>query len=109
MSTAEIPKRRPKHRAGLPLRNFPLDLKQALAARAAEQGTNFNDICVTILAAAHKVKYTPKPRPSSGITDSTYVTLEMPEPLRAKIKSQAAMKRLSSQQYVIDVLRAGIE
>jgi predicted HicB family RNase H-like nuclease len=99
---------RSKHRAGLPLRNFPLELKRALAARAAEQGTNFNDLCVTILALKCKVRYRPQPRPSSGVTDSTYVTLEMPEQLRAKIKATAAMKRLSSQAFVIDTLAASL-
>jgi hypothetical protein len=101
-------KSRTKHRAGLPLRNFPLDLKLRLAARAVEQGTNFNDVCVTILARKLNVSYTPRPRPSSGVTESTYVTLEMPEQLRARIKATAAMKRLSSQAFVIDTLAASL-
>lgn len=95
---------RPKRRAGLPLRNFPLDLKRALGQRAADQGTNFNDVCVAILARRLRIRYDSQPRPSPGISDSTYVTLEMPEKLRAKIKATAAMRRLSSQALVITEL-----
>lgn len=103
-STAR-PGRRPRVRAGLPLRGFPLDLKRELAAVAERDGTNMNDVAVSILAGRLKVKYDRSMRPSTGLTESRYVTLEMPEMLRAKIKARAALQMVSSQAFVIRELR----
>ena len=97
-------RKRPPARVGLPVRGFPLELKRQLGAIAEAEQTNLNDVAVAILASRMKVRYERQKRPSAGLSDSTYVTLEMPEPLRAKIKVAAARQRTSAQALVIQEL-----
>lgn len=96
-------------RVGYPLRRFPESLKNALAAQAAEQGTNLNDVAVAILATTFGVNsFSPSGRKSAGLSTSTYINLEMPERLRRRINSKAADQGRTGRELIIEVLAASL-
>lgn len=86
------------------IRNFPAELKAALAALADAEGTNFNDLAVARLAELHRVAYERRPHRSTGIGSSPSVVLVMPRALRAKIKAQAGGRDVPADRYVIGLL-----
>ena len=92
-------------------RHFPPDLKARLSAIAAEQGTSFNTVAVSMLAKHFRVRYKPNPRRGPGTGPSTKVTLQMPLALRTKIGVQAKQRQYpgGAEAMAVDALRLLVE
>ncbi len=83
----------------------PVDLKRAIAAEAAERGSNMNDVIVSLLAERHKVPFELTGRPSSTTpSDSPDIVLRMPKRLRSRIKLAAVHAETSMRDLIIAIL-----
>ena len=90
------------------VRDFPLDLRAALAAEADEDGTSVADITVSILSRCYGVKWEPTMRPSTqhrGKPAKDF-SLRMPTALATHLRVDAATSKRTFRAVVLTILCA---
>lgn len=83
------------------LRDIPSELKDALVAQAEFDGTNMNDVAVSILAEAYGVPFTPSEKRTPGLTDALDISIQMPKRLRRKLNIEAARQETTATDLIL--------
>jgi hypothetical protein len=83
----------------------PLSLKQRLAVRAEEQGTNSRSLAVQLVCRRLGVPYKPgAARRSGGIGGSDKLTLLLPQRAHQRLLEQRARTRMPMREIVLAIL-----